>query len=162
MATKRRKYTGIFWIVNEKHKMFYVGESKDLNNIISSAYSKLDKGKHPNKLMQRHWLEGPEDFSEWLDKEVKEKENIKTKWLEKISELELKGYINYKGKKLVVVKEQKLVETPSILDGLQADQIVCMEKIIKRLKEGNINLYEMEALMQISRNNNEILDNEEI
>lgn len=65
--------SAVYAIINKKKKAIYIGKSEDLNERLGQHYNALKRGKHPSKLMQKHFDWGC-DFKAIILKRVEKKE----------------------------------------------------------------------------------------
>lgn len=108
---------GIYIIKNIKNNKVYVGQSQNVYNRREQHFAALEKGKHPNKKLQRDYkIYGKSNFT-WEFKEycgmneLNEREHY---WIEKLNSIWPHGYnIDWKPYKRKEVKTKTDVKKKS-------------------------------------------------
>ena len=72
--------SAVYAIINKQKKMVYIGKSADLNERLILHYNALKRGKHPSKLMQKHFDWGCDFKAIILKRVAKEKRNDLLMW----------------------------------------------------------------------------------
>jgi len=85
----------IYKILNNVNGKFYIGSTNNFNNRKITHLTKLNKGKHENKYLQRAWNKYGEDNFEFIILEIvpyEDQFNIEQKYLDKLKPFKNKGY----------------------------------------------------------------------
>ena len=86
----------IYKILNNVNGKFYIGSTNNFNNRKITHLTKLNKGKHENKYLQRAWNKYGEDNFEFIILEIvpyEDQFNIEQKYLDKLKLLRIKDII---------------------------------------------------------------------